>query len=420
MWGAVLVAVSTASAIGLLLWLYGGGSDARTSLDAIRTAASLGIGTGGAVALLLAARRQRAVEHDLLQKQHAHQLQERVAADNRYDALERRITELQAKAGEQLGSDKAAVRLNGLFSLERLAQDNPPHRQTIVSLICAYLRMPTAPALRGSARGLGLRPRRPHWQRSSLTPPDSGPDKADKHELLVRRTAQRILTDHLRPERDDSGTATNSKFWPDIDLDLTGATLTELDLATCEVRHATFAGSSFLGDALLGCRFNGRADFRSARFDGTCAFEYAEFGQDVVFTESRFAGTAAFSEVRFGGQATFDNAEFTGVSSFSDADFHDLAIFSDARFEADARFDGAHFRHDAVFSEARFHRAAAFGGVRFARDAVFSEAEFRGDVTFDPSSRVVLDGATAHQHDGPRSWPRDWESDGEGPFRTRG
>jgi hypothetical protein len=29
-------------------------------------------------------------------------------------------------------------------ALERLAQDNPGHRQTIVNVVCAYLRMPFA------------------------------------------------------------------------------------------------------------------------------------------------------------------------------------------------------------------------------------------------------------------------------------
>jgi hypothetical protein len=64
------------------------------------------------------------------------------------DATERRVTELYAVAVEQLGSDKAPVRLRGLYALERLAQDNPAHRQTIVNVICAYLRTPffrTAP-----------------------------------------------------------------------------------------------------------------------------------------------------------------------------------------------------------------------------------------------------------------------------------
>ncbi|MEU6741925.1 hypothetical protein [Streptosporangium sandarakinum] len=55
------------------------------------------------------------------------------------------MTELYTKAVEQLGRDKAALRLGGLYALERLAQDSPGHRQIIVNVICAYLRMPYTP-----------------------------------------------------------------------------------------------------------------------------------------------------------------------------------------------------------------------------------------------------------------------------------
>jgi hypothetical protein len=61
------------------------------------------------------------------------------------DATERRVTELYTKAADQLGSDKAPVRLAGLYALERLAQDSPGQRQTIVNVICAYLQMPYTP-----------------------------------------------------------------------------------------------------------------------------------------------------------------------------------------------------------------------------------------------------------------------------------
>ncbi|MFE3448728.1 hypothetical protein ACFXJ8_07295 [Nonomuraea sp. NPDC059194] len=97
----------------------------------MRTALAAGAGVGAAVTLMLAFRRQR---H-----------QEIAAAHATHDATKRRVTELYTKAAEQLGSDKAAVRLAGLHALERLAQDNRGHRQTIVNVICAYLRMPYDP-----------------------------------------------------------------------------------------------------------------------------------------------------------------------------------------------------------------------------------------------------------------------------------
>ncbi|WP_188136075.1 hypothetical protein [Lentzea indica] len=100
----------------------GAGPDtAQDRLDTIHTRLAVGAGIGALITLALALRRQQATEHD---------------------ATERRLTELYVKAVDQLGSDNAAVRHGGFYALERVAQDNPAHRQTIVEVICAYLRAP--------------------------------------------------------------------------------------------------------------------------------------------------------------------------------------------------------------------------------------------------------------------------------------
>jgi hypothetical protein len=118
----VPVVVGSALSVALLLGLV----DAATvgdQIELIKTGLAIGAGTGGAVGLVLAGRRQWSMEQ-------AHRVAEQSAADARHDATERRITDLYSKAADQLGSDKAAVRLAGLYSLERVAQDNPPLRQT--------------------------------------------------------------------------------------------------------------------------------------------------------------------------------------------------------------------------------------------------------------------------------------------------
>ena len=132
---AAAVVIGASVSIILLLAIAGGakpGTDrANARLDAVRTGLAVGAGIGAAAGLVLAFRRQHHQE---------------IATDlTDWDATERRITELYTKAVEQLGSDKAPVRLGGLYALERLAQDNPAHRQTIVNVICAYLRMPFYP-----------------------------------------------------------------------------------------------------------------------------------------------------------------------------------------------------------------------------------------------------------------------------------
>ncbi|HEY0807399.1 MAG TPA: pentapeptide repeat-containing protein, partial [Pseudonocardiaceae bacterium] len=143
-WAAGLLVVAGLSVAALWMSLGSGDPKDTGRLDTIKTASNIVVGTGGAAALLLAARRQRSAELDLRQKDH--------------DATERRVTELYGKAADQLGSDNAPVRLAGLYALERLAQGSPAHRQTIVNLVCAYLRMPfeppAAPAKRTARPGL--------------------------------------------------------------------------------------------------------------------------------------------------------------------------------------------------------------------------------------------------------------------------
>lgn len=101
---------------------------AQARIEAIKTGFSVGGGTAAVFALLLATRRQW--HHEM------------ATIDSTLDASGRRVTELYARAADQLGSDKAPVRLAGLYALERLGQGSPNHRQTIVEVLCAYLRMP--------------------------------------------------------------------------------------------------------------------------------------------------------------------------------------------------------------------------------------------------------------------------------------
>lgn len=224
-----------------------------------------GGGAGAAVGLMLAFRRQR---HQEL----ATALNELDAAERRQDAIERRITELYNAAAEQLGSDKAPVRLTALYTLERLANDNERHRQTIVNIICAYLRMPYTPpptdhpdpqeehrerARRNAARYRAARDNRP----APIEPTPHSPDPREEHQ--VRLTAQRLLTTHLQP--------TAQHHWSGISLDLTGATLTDFTLTNCTVHHADFSHTTFSGLAVFDAAiFSGPAVFRAATAPGMC------------------------------------------------------------------------------------------------------------------------------------------------------
>ncbi|WP_367136454.1 pentapeptide repeat-containing protein [Saccharothrix sp. HUAS TT1] len=269
LWAVGLAVLASASVVVLLLTLGSGDPRDGVRLDVVRTASGIVLGTGGAAALLLTARRQRYTELDLAQKDH--------------DATERRVTELYGKAADQLGSDKAPVRLAGLYALERLAQDNPAHRQTIVNLVCAYLRMPFTPPPEARARTR------------------VGPRDAHRfQELEVRQTATALLASHLRPDRPEA-------FWADIALDLSNATLVKPTLTHARIRSASFAGTTFFGQATFrGTEVTGVADFRETCFRDLADFRRVRFG-DSVFRGAVFEGGTDFgvhTEAKLAGART--------------------------------------------------------------------------------------------------------------------
>jgi hypothetical protein len=236
------------------------------------------------------------------------------------------VTDRYTRAVEQLGHEKAPVRLGALHSLERLAQNNPDYRQTVVDVFCAYLRMPYAlpPRNEPGAEQVGeVAPSADGRDRARQSLPAHNPAQ---EELQVRQTAQRLLADHLRWPRETSGEdaqllppSPDQAFWPGISLDLTGATLVDFIFMQVSVVQAEFVGTTF----------QGTAEFRRATFQGTAAFH-----------DATFKGTAWFAEATFQDAVAFTRATFQGTAAFNDAIFLDAAWFDKATFQGTARFGG--------------------------------------------------------------------------------
>jgi hypothetical protein len=346
--GVALVALLTVAVSLVLWWAATRGLDGKdlvsARMDALKVGLSIGIGSGGLFALYLGWRRQRSTEADLDNRERVleHQLrvaadtkahQERVAEASEADSLERRITDLYTKAADMLGSDKAPVRLAGLYALERLAQSNPGQRQTIVNVWCAYLRMPyTEPAERPAE--------------------DADPGRLAEYqervqEREVRNAAQRLLHVHLVPG--------GAVFWADMDIDLSGATLINFDLDACRLRTATFVEARFIGWASFEkAVFAHEARFTRARFADWVSFEHAEFTGKTWFSQAEFADSARFEWVRFGQDVRFDDVRFSRFTLFDEVRFDGAASFDDARFPAIARFRGTRFAVRPSFSDTYF------------------------------------------------------------------
>ncbi|WP_229068945.1 pentapeptide repeat-containing protein [Actinoplanes sp. DH11] len=393
--------------------LAAGPDRAKLQIEAIKYGLGSIAAGGAAAALLLAVRRQRHTEQI-----HAHTVE---------DAAEKRVTELYTKAVEQLGSADAAVRLGGLYALERVAENNVSQRQTVVNVLCAYLRMPYRPSSSRGPDSIGaLLPAQPSRQKPPseiVTPAERDPAQ----ELQVRLAAQRILAAHCR--RDDGGPLVTPQPWGNVQLDLSGAVLVKMILRDASLRQATFSDAIFVGNAdFTGTEFTDgvsfvRAEFRAstefgrATFDGKTLFDNTAFGDATDFTDCKFTGAASFKAARFRGRARFREAVLTEASfvstrfeesvQFGGAVFSGRAIFSGTDFEQEARFGeamfakckflNARFKGEAWFGRTSFADSADFGGTifsdsahfiesRFAKDAKFGETRFQSETSFARST----------------------------------
>lgn len=418
--GAIVV-LCTMLAVALLLWPTPmiNLSTPNDQFDAVRLVLVIGGAAAGAMTLLLAARRQVHSEH--------------VAQDAVLDAAERRITELYVKAVEQLGSEKAPVRLGGMYALERLANRNPDHRQTVVNVICSYLRMPFNAEVESEfslPEAIGI----PEWRdsRANLT-------SASREEREVRVAAQEILCRHLQgasPLPSYSG----SENWGLLTLNLKGATLADFNAQCMVVGEVAFDYARFQGLTMFnessfqayasftGCTFEADLLCESVEFSCGTSFMGATFGDLAYFRGVKFDGShsSVFRGATFSGAAYFHQSTFSSLADFHGADFRTAATFAAAKLMGSGKFQSFRLAEDpyesgtgsgsAEFVNAQFRGGISFEGVSLVGQAGFSGAQFHSELTFkgiNNESLVLLEGAyarldVADQAKSGRYWPCGW------------
>ncbi|SEL63454.1 hypothetical protein SAMN05660976_02907 [Nonomuraea pusilla] len=243
-------------------------------LEIVKIALAVVAGVGGVVALVVAYRKQRISE----------------AGESREQA--KLFNERFATAAGRLGDDSPAVRLASVHALAALADDWEGGRQMCVDVLCACLRMPSAPE------------------------PDAVADPAAHTSWRgmreVRLTIWRLIAAHLKADA--------SIPWHGADLDFTGVTIDHtVNFAGAVLPSGVvrFSGAKFLGGLI---RFD-QAEFSG----GSVLFGGAEFsGGGVYFYSARFCGgMVGFDRARFsGGTVGFGKAEFSaGVVGFGGAKF---------------------------------------------------------------------------------------------------
>jgi uncharacterized protein YjbI with pentapeptide repeats len=290
----------------------------------------------------------------------------------------RTLNERFATAADQVGSDKPAVRLAGVYAMANLADDwdfSKTNQQTCVDVLCAYLRMPYEP--------------------------DPGKAGSVQEQLAfqssreVRHTVIRVIVTHLKDGAPVS--------WQGLNFDFTGVvfdggSFTQARFSGGEVNftHAEFSGSE-VGFAFA--EFSGgTVNFHQTKFSGgTVVFYGTEFTGGIVnFQDAEFSGgTVNFRYAKFSGsQVSFYQAKFAGGTvSFRYAKFTGgIVSFYQAKFSSgEVIFEGAEFSGGIVsFAGAEFSGGAVtFDGAEFSGGTVgFEDAEFSGGTVSSRAPKV--------------------------------
>ncbi|MFL6144680.1 MAG: pentapeptide repeat-containing protein [Labedaea sp.] len=308
-------------------WLLAGGGINRG--ESLKTG---GLAAGSVVALYalwLNDRRSRVEEQRQEIERRRQELEtERYALEQRRQDLEHQRAEHDrervaderfARAVELLGSAADQVQVGAMHALVGLARSRPAYTQTVLDVLCAYLRRPfdhpryAATATRGAPE-----------------PDDDLPRERERRELAdrtlqVRATAQRLIADLLPPITEPDP--------PHYDLDLHGATLEYFDISDRVVgqiraRTATF----YEATNLRGTRITKDAWFTRARCWGRFYAEGAVFEARCWFSGFAAEGTVSYAGVEFHGETKFARSRFAGPVSFLDARFAGAVDLADTVF----------------------------------------------------------------------------------------
>lgn len=175
-------------------------------------------------------------------------------------AREQQVTDRFTSAVEQLGHDKRAVRIGGLYALERIAEDSARDRPAVVQVLASY-----------------IRDQRP-WEC----------DYAEHTKCNARAAASQKELGTPRAEIDVQAAvraliAQSAKLTEPYSVDLSNCDLRGVDLSKADLRFFVFNKSYLGGAKIVG------ANLRNQHFVYTCIPEWAEF-QDADLTGIRLAG----------------------------------------------------------------------------------------------------------------------------------
>ena len=309
--------------------------------------------------------------------------------------------ERYTKAVEQLGDEKAPVRMGGVYTLVGLVdewleeesirkyEDRLKEGQVIINNLCAYIRSPFTLAS--------------HYDELMQDTPDAEgvyQDKvqefyADKatldSETDVRLSIIKEIHDRIQgPDKNTPGA------WSDFEYDFSGSTFFyPIDLTNSYyAKPINFSDSTYQGGAYFsgsiykdvadigGSTYQGGADFGGsiyqsrADFSGSTYHGRADFGDSIYQSRAYFSDSTYQEEAYFGGSAYWGRADFGGSA------YRGRAYFGGSAYRGRAYFGGSAYWGRADFGSSIYQSRANFGGSTYQSEADFSGSIFCSEIYF--------------------------------------
>ena len=315
---------------------------------------SILLATGGLLAILTLGETRR--KNDIDKRKNKQEKKKNDKDYRRQVRAERR--ERYTKAVEQLGDEKAPVRMGGVYTLVGLVdewledesiekyEDRLKEGQVIINNLCAYIRSPFTLAS--------------HYDELDEDIPTSDgiykdnqqefyADKATlKSEADVRLSIIKEIHDRLQ------GSSKNTPgAWSDFEYDFSGSTFFyPIDLTNSYyAKPINFSGSTYEGEA----------NFNDSTYEGEANFNDSTYQALADFRRSTYQGEANFNHSTYQGEAYFNDSTYQGEAYFSDSTYQALAYFRRSIYEGGVYFSGSTYEDVADFSGSIFYQKVYFG-----------------------------------------------------------
>ena len=318
--------------------------------------------------------------------------------------------ERYTKAVEQLGDEKAPIRMGGVYTLvglvdewleEKSLSDDERFKegQVIINNLCAYIRSPFTLATR-------------YDELSKDSPSSDGIHKDNQQEFYTDKAEFKAEADvrlgiikeiHDRIQDPDKNTP---GAWSDFEYDFSGSTFFyPVDLTkSYYTKPINFSGSTYRKEAYFSrSTYQGEAYFSRSTYQGEAYFTGSTYEGWAYFSGSTYQNLADFtgstyneSEVNFSGSTYEGEADFTGSTyNESEVNFHGstykgVANFSGSTYEGEADFRGSTYEKGVTFSTSYFSPSTYVGEANFSGSTYQGWADFSGStyekgVTFSTS-----------------------------------